>query len=226
MAITLKDRDTKIAETNIPKNESSAFRAIGKDGFDDMMRSGMVRNNPAGKFAGEPVYASKGAPLDRYAGNIRRGGDAIVEYDIASTESAVSDAAEKNHVRTARPPNRYTDKVRVWERTAPGEYQVAYDNFNPAKRAARTIGAEVVAPAAALAIPEAAAKGMLRLAGGNKQPNVQDFMVDLGSGVTGGVIPDAGPVPEFKYGDEGDWTPSRTRAERAAFSKAWKEQTE
>lgn len=226
MAITLKNRDTKIAETNIPQNDKSAFRAMGKDGFDDMMRSGVVRNNPSGQFAGEPVYASKGAPLDRYASPIRRGGDAIVEYDIDSTSSAVSDAAEKNHVRTSQPPNRYTDKVRVWERTAPGEYQVAYDNFNPAKRAARTVGAEVLAPAATLAVPEAVAKGMLRLAGGNKQPNAQDFLVDLGSGVTGGAVPDAGPVPEFKYGDEGNWTPSRTKSEREAFSKAWKEQTE
>ena len=220
MAIILSDRDTKPAETNIPRNENSAFRAMGKEGADDLMRSGVARNNPANNFAGEPLYASKEAPLQRYVNG--NSGKAVLEFE--PSESATT-ASGKNHVRETQLPNRYTDKVRVWEQQSPGNYSVAYDNFNPAKRAARTIGAGVVAPATVLAIPEAVGKGMLRLAADGKQPNLSDSLVDLGSAVTGGIIADAGPVPQFKYDDEGNWTPkhSQEALDRAEFSRAFNE---
>jgi hypothetical protein len=58
-----------------------------------------------------------------------------------------------------------------------------------------------------MGIPEAAGKGLLRMAGGGQRPNVEDFARDFGSSVSLGVIPDAGPVPEYRYGDNPEFTP-------------------
>ena len=227
MAVIISNRHTKPAETNIPPNEDHAFRAMGKEGADDLMRHGVARNNPNAQFRNEPIYASKTAPLDRYANDIWKGGNAVLEFE-PSAQAAFD--AKNNVVREPTPPDRYFDKVRVWEKTAPGEYVPTYDNINPVKRAARTVGAGVLAPAAILGIPEAAGKGMLRLAADGKQPNLSDSLVDLGGAVTGGIIADAGPVPEFKYGDENGWTPRHAAQreaseaeQRAEFSRAFNE---
>lgn len=179
---------------------------MGHGGMDDLFSSGVARNNPGSSFAGQPLYASQGAPLERYTTN-RGSGSHVLEFEPSENSYQGKGAA----VRETNLPNRYFDKTRVWEQTAPGNYQVTYDNFNPVKRGLRTIGAGYLAPAAVMAIPEAVGKAMDRLGGAGVRPNFTDFAKDFGSAMTMGVIPDAGEVPAFSYGDEGNWVPRGAR---------------
>jgi hypothetical protein len=168
------DRDTILENDNILYRPERAYRFIGKLGYADFLKNGIIRAAQNTKKGYQDAYFMKGKSSGRYG----RSDSGAYIVETTPVEGAWRNDARSVYI-TPNSPLTKDDKIRIYKRKEDGSYEVVLDNIGdrallPAQAAAKLEGsqsaalltpaAEELLAAAVLGAPSSITNNMRRIA--------------------------------------------------------------
>jgi len=125
---SLLDRDRVLPGDNILYRPERAYRFIGKEGFEDFVKTGKLRAKEGSKQQYSIPYFMKGKTSSRYAGN---GGDEYVLEAVPDKSTWKSPAGGFEDSPYVGPTEGLsnTDTIRIYKKSPDGGYEVIFDNL-------------------------------------------------------------------------------------------------
>ena len=122
------DRDKVSGADNVLYRPDRAYRFIGPEGYDDFLKSGLIRAKTGSKQGYEVPFFMKGQSSGRYGGG--EGGKYMVETipDSKSWRGAGQEFEADKYVGPSSPITK-DSPIRIFERGEDGQYRVIFDNI-------------------------------------------------------------------------------------------------